>query len=288
MPLRDALSMRARLHVRWLSRAPRLLRAVSLRDFLTLERCATAPTMGKPRPVHPRSRGGLEVFVRPGTSDAEVFVAAFIGQFHRPPPTLVPRLIWDLGANVGLTMADLADAFPDAEIVGVEPYGPNSLLAERNVAPWRDRCRIVNAAVWPEDGTVALSPAVPRGQAGVRIEDGSGSTVAVSLDTMLRRFGPPDYVKMDIEGSEARVLKTNTSWASAVHCISVECHPPYTLAECERDLVRLGFVVTTLPQTSRRPAHDTAIGLRPERSRRAGDSAPALRPANDSESRARA
>jgi FkbM family methyltransferase len=270
MPLRDALPMRARLNLRWLRRAPSLLRAVSPQDFRTLSRCATAGAIGEPRAVRPRLLQGHEVFVRPGTSDAEVFVAAFVGRFHRPPPSVAPRLIWDLGSNIGLTMADLAYAFPDAEIVGVEPYEPNFRLAERNVARWGDRCRILHAAVWPHDGRVALSPAAPRGEAGVRIEDTSGSkpavsAPAVSLNTMLSRFGAPDYVKMDIEGSEARLLRANTLWASSVQCISVECHPPYTLAECERDLAMLGFVVATLPQTRGRRAHDTAIGIRPGR-----------------------
>jgi hypothetical protein len=65
---------------------------------------------------------------------------------------------------------------------------------------------------------------------------------AISLNTMLARFGGPvDYVKMDIEGSEREVLRTNTEWAAAVRSLKVEVHEPYTVGNCVRDLEALGF-----------------------------------------------
>jgi len=53
-----------------------------------------------------------------------------------------------------------------------------------------------------------------------------------------------------------------TEWSSSVRCISVECHPPYSLTSCVADLERLGFDTTTFPRTLRRRARDCVIGVR--------------------------
>jgi hypothetical protein len=50
-------------------------------------------------------------------------------------------------------------------------------------------------------------------------------------------------MKMDIEGAEREVLRRNTEWATKVLCLKVEVHPPYSLAECCRDLEVIGFRV---------------------------------------------
>jgi len=85
---------------------------------------------------------------------------------------------------------------------------------------------------------------------------------AVSLNTLLARRGPPDYVKVDVEGGERQLLNEATDWALCVRCISVECHPPYRLGDCVADLERLGFDTLALPQTLRRRARDCAVGVR--------------------------
>jgi hypothetical protein len=50
-----------------------------------------------------------------------------------------------------------------------------------------------------------------------------------------------DFLKMDIEGAEKRVLREHTDWASRVRCLKVECHDDYSREDCIRDLQRLGF-----------------------------------------------
>jgi FkbM family methyltransferase len=85
--------------------------------------------------------------------------ATFWGTFtrndHLPSPEVhAPRIIWDLGANIGLTVAHLAFRFPHARVLGVELDEENVALARRNVAPWADRCGVIHAAVWPSDGEV--------------------------------------------------------------------------------------------------------------------------------------
>jgi len=141
-------------------------------------------------------------------------------------------------------MRQMAAAFPRAKIVGVELDPDNAELARRNLAPIADRSELVEGAVWTEPGT--LTYGIPEtqvdGEDGFRVdEDGAGSAEAITLDDLLARFGPPDYVKMDIEGAEREVLRRNTGWASPIARIGVEYHRPYTPEDCEADLRTLGF-----------------------------------------------
>jgi len=55
----------------------------------------------------------------------------------------------------------------------------------------------------------------------------------VSMDTVLRALpagAVPDLVKIDIEGSEARLLASNIGWLDRVRSLIMEFH----LGECDR------------------------------------------------------
>jgi FkbM family methyltransferase len=151
--------------------------------------------------------------------------------------------IVDLGSNIGLTLADLAARHPRSKIVGVELDDGNAALAESNVEAWRDRCTVVRAAVWTDDGEITYE-LTPGREYAARIGQGGRSTRSISIGTLTAGLPAIDYLKMDIEGAEKHVLRANTGWAAKVACIKVETHPPYTRDDCTRDLTALGFTVT--------------------------------------------
>jgi FkbM family methyltransferase len=255
----------------------------SLRTYIRLTRIAQDEGPGG-RAVGLRLRplGGRRVLVRPSTSDVDTVWGTFARGNHRPPPELAGRPlrhILDLGANIGLTMADLAVRFPQARLVGVELDADNVRLARANIAPWGDRCEVVHGAVWtadteafyePQDGHTAghrvggVGPSSPAG--AVRVP-------AFSLNTLLARHAPGvrvDYLKMDVEGAECALLRENAEWAHRVECINVEVHHPYGTDECERDLRALGFETRTEPRywgfvIGVRNEHRKSGALRPRR-----------------------
>ncbi|HEV2060391.1 MAG TPA: FkbM family methyltransferase [Solirubrobacteraceae bacterium] len=217
-----------------------------------------------PATIGIRALDGRRVALRARTTDAEVAVATFAGRYHLPPPLAGPvESIWDVGANIGLTTAHLAQLHPHAQVVALEPHPANFACAQANTAEYAQRCVLLQRAAWTYDGTVGLE-----GESGP--EDGyrvsetraDGEVEAISFNTLLDRFGAPDYLKLDVEGGERALLNESTQWAASVRCISVECHPPYSLSECVSDLERLGFSTQALPQTLRRRARDCAIGVR--------------------------
>ena len=218
----------------------------SLRTFARLARAPVdEPVAAGPALARMRLRplGGQEVLVRPGTSDTGTVWGTFAREYHLPPAELgAPSTIWDLGANIGLTMAHFACLFPRARVLGIELDQDNVTLACRNVAAWADRCEVIHAAVWASDGEVRY-----RGWGGTSnyqvTGEAEGTPVrAVSLAGLVReRGGPVDYLKVDVEGAERELLRDGTGWAEAVRCLKVELHGDYGVEDCQGDLRRLGF-----------------------------------------------
>ena len=158
-----------------------------------------------------------------------------------PPDGFVPRTILNLGANIGSAIALCAAAFPDATVVGVEPDPDSAELCERNAKPYG--AKVICAAAWTDDGTVTINGSSP----GVmRISDRGVEVPAVSLDALVDEFGP-DFVTMDIEGTERDLLSRNTEWAAKVPCLNIEVHAPYTVEQCAGDLEFLGYDVSFKP-----------------------------------------
>ena len=206
---------------------------------------------------------GRPVYVREGTADVDTVWDVFVHGYHLPPARVQRRgvhLVWDLGANIGLTMADMALRWPEARVVGVELDAANAALARRNFEPWDDRAELIEAAVWAEDGE-GWYHRWPGATSAFHLheptpgEDPQGPVVqTLSLNTLLERTGGPvAFVKMDVEGAERALLTRNTEWAASVGCIKVEVHGDYSPDDCLLDLEALGF------SARRDRRHDAAV-----------------------------
>jgi FkbM family methyltransferase len=286
LPSRRELSDRLLASHRWedvRARLPfrlgRLVEGVALgADLASVRRWLGISATGPREVVELRLRQlhGERFRLRAGTADVWALPDTYLPPDHLPPPELDGeqiRLIWDLGANIGSSMAHMAVCYPHARIIGVELDADNAALCRENLAPWADRCELLHAAVWTRDGEVryqrdgldALS---------FRVQEDAGSAAAGdavspawSLDTLLRRSGEDavvDYVKMDVEGAEQQLLREHTGWAAQVRAIKVEVHEPYTPEACIEDLRRLGFSAQLDPGWRRRLGKPPVVGLRPE------------------------
>ena len=129
--------------------------------------------------------------------------------------------VWDVGANVGLfTFAAAFAAGPGGYVLAVEADGWLAELLQRSARtapPAYARVEVLSAAVSDVPGTAELCIA-RRGRAGNHLRNVSGSTQtggarevrqvpAVTLDSLLDRFPPPDLIKVDAEGAELLILR---------------------------------------------------------------------------------
>ena len=173
------------------------------------------------------------MLVRPGTMDAITLWDVFHEKFHMPLGKLeCDGWIISLGANVGYATAHLAHQFPNANIVAVELDQENAMMAEKNTALLRDRCHIVNAAVWVTDdeeisyGGDDVHDLSIISERVDKVSQKKAKTVTIQRLMSDFNIDTVDYLKMDIEGAEAELMNGDTSWLEHVRAINIEIHSP--------------------------------------------------------------
>jgi FkbM family methyltransferase len=204
-----------------------VLRAANHRGMLVTESVEVRP----PALRHP-------VVVRmQKSSDPHVFDQIFVESEFAVLDRLreAPRLVLDLGANVGFASALFLNMFPNAFVLAVEPDPDNARRCMDNLAPYGSRARVVVGAVWPTPGRLVLSRGTFRDgkewSTEVR-QAGDGETPDVTawdIPGLLALCPSPsiDLLKIDIEGSEQALFSTGTEgWLQHVRNICVELHGP--------------------------------------------------------------
>ncbi len=179
---------------------------------------------------------GQVVWLRPRSRDLAAF--DFIEERHHLPIDIGSPIehIAVLGANIGLLLVDLAARHPAARLLGVEPDAENLTLAHRNVAPLGDRCSLVEAGVWYEDGELELS--WTQDAWGLDIAgntdpgDRRGDTHVVQVveaGALLDRFTrgrPLDYLLINIESAWYELLR-HGAWTRNVRSLKIEIQDHY-------------------------------------------------------------
>lgn len=156
------------------------------------------------------------------------------------------RTGWDIGANEGQSVDRmLANGF--GRVIAVEPAIESFRILERE---WGadSRVTLLNEAVSDKAGAVSLSvrmtpmgggqlvsPELPQeGWHGKEMYQREVS--CTTLDDLAERFGRPDFIKIDTEGSEERILH-GAVWLTAGQCDwLVEVHSPELMNACQHIL----------------------------------------------------
>lgn len=213
-----------------------------MRGAMSLAR--TLLPSGGPRHERAIDLGTGKLLLRPGTTDAanlrEVFFegsydlnkfkhSARAHAFYRRLLAAGKRpFILDCGAYIGLSTRYLAEVFPQADIVAVEPSLPNYRLLEKNVAG-RSRIRALHAAVGRAGTTVKIdNPAHPK-FVGFTVSacppSDPEALQSLSVSDLLPNDGErvPFIVKLDVQGAERDVFASH-DWLARVPIVLIELH----------------------------------------------------------------
>lgn len=174
--------------------------------------------------------GRDRLLIRNKTSDVPTFEQIFLDEDYKIDfGKLNPRLIIDAGANVGYASIYLANKFPTATILAVEPEKNNFELLKKNIQGF-PTIKAIQSAIWNEDTYLHV---IDNGQGawGFTVEstkpDTPGAFKATTIGTLLHDsgFAEIDILKMDIEGAEKEVFSSNYQpWLGHVKAMIVELH----------------------------------------------------------------
>jgi FkbM family methyltransferase len=198
-----------------------------------------------------RVRGGVTLRYRLNRGDMQSLREVWIDEVYRLPFDVAPKLLVDLGANIGLSSVWLARQYGCTTIVAIEPSPENARLARMNLELNNIKAEVVEAAVGASDGTVFFSD---EQDSNVGHVASSGRPVRqVSMKSVLEGLGAGaviDLIKMDIEGGEGPLLEATAdlAWLGRVRSIIAETH---------RDIIDMPALVRTLESQGFRylPAH---------------------------------
>lgn len=135
-----------------------------------------------------------------------------------------PILI-DCGAHVGLVSLRWRQLFPSASITAIEADPEIGILLEANLASAGfENVRVIKKAVWVDDNGVKFNQS-GLDNGNVDLNGKSGITVA-SVDLASIIAEEVDFLKMDIEGAEYKVLQrlSDTKKLSNISRIVIEFH----------------------------------------------------------------
>jgi FkbM family methyltransferase len=164
---------------------------------------------------------GRDIFYRSGTADPFVLYQVLLKGGKKAeyylPRGFRPRVILDIGSNIGASIIYFHEKFPDANIFGFEPHPDTFRILQQNVGHLRG-VTIFNYGLGATDQRIAVrADQVNFGAFNTRggFKDRGHPAIPVEcdvrrLDTVLREIGiaQVDLIKIDCEGAEADVFST--------------------------------------------------------------------------------
>lgn len=151
--------------------------------------------------------------------------------------------VWDIGANVGLYT--LLASRKAARVIAVEPLPDNIRYLEKHLRLNRiTNVEVLDAAVGQECGRQSFCIGENRsvghlGEEGLEVE-------VVTLDLLCAKNGPPDVIKIDVEGAEFLVLLGAKHCLAAKPTIFLATHSTSLADKCSSFLASAGYAKKTI------------------------------------------
>lgn len=170
------------------------------------------------------------LLIRKGTTDVKVFEQVYVDRLHEVESVVDPQLIVDGGAHIGCVTVFLAQKFPRATILAIEPDAANFELLRRNVAAYSNVTPI-RAALWSQPAVLAVrNPNAPSWEFQMHpaSRGDSDKVLGLSVAEILKwtEASRIDLLKLDIEGAERELFAVPgcEAWIERVRQLHIELH----------------------------------------------------------------
>ena len=169
------------------------------------------------------------IFLRPNQSDPLVFRQIFLDHDSDIELDPAPQCIIDGGANIGLASVLLANRYPNARIIAVEPDPENYRLACRNCAPY-PHVRVICGGIWTKTALLKIENPTAESWA-FTVREAEASDIDTFQGYTIRdlmahaEMHTVDLLKLDVEGTEADLFSDpDTAWIAQVRVLVIEIH----------------------------------------------------------------
>lgn len=180
---------------------------------------------------------GHPFYYRAGSSDTWIILEVLMtrpeeSEYWLPDPIERPRVILDIGGNIGCTAVYFARQYPEAMIHSFEPDPHNFELLRMNTTPYQN-IKIYNVGLGDSDQELPLGStedSINHGAKTLLIErHRAESSKCVSVRNayvFLTELGitNPDIIKIDTEGYEYPILKSLKPTVSQAQWVFGELH----------------------------------------------------------------
>jgi FkbM family methyltransferase len=143
---------------------------------------------------------------------------------------VIPRVIVDAGANIGMTIIYFKASNPESHIWALEPDDDNFEMARKNIELNSLPSIILNkAALWPTKQRLQLvNDFRDKKDWSLRVEESKdGNISSFTPGEIISQLGSEiDFFKIDIEGGESNLFSSSSdlSWLTSVKMIAMEIH----------------------------------------------------------------
>jgi FkbM family methyltransferase len=168
----------------------------------------------------------------------------------------------DIGAHVGVFVAQVATRYPHARVIAVEPSPRARGYLRRNVAANRlNNVRIVASACGGERRRAVLQVRHPEMMSTLYGDDGAAEPVSVDVQTLEQLFDEHNVercglIKLDCEGAEYEIFRgASPGTLQRIQRIAMEAHIGTSAGDPDElaGLLRAaGFVVKAIPSVDGR------------------------------------
>lgn len=153
--------------------------------------------------------------------------------------------VWDIGANVGFYT--LLASRKASRVIAIEPLPDNIGYLERHLRLNSLRnVEIVAAAVGRECGRQSFS--IGENRSVGHLGTGSLKVDVITLDSLYAKYGPPDVIKIDVEGAEHSVLEGAQQCLAASPVVFLATHSPQLADQCCALLRSIGYEFSQIEQ----------------------------------------
>lgn len=173
------------------------------------------------------SLSGFTVHYKRPYEVLHTFEEIFVTEIYKFKSKNAAPVIIDCGSNIGISLLYFKSLFPEAKILAFEPDSENFKLLKKNIEQNSlKNIFLFQKAVWINDNGVVFEE---KGSEGSRVADQMESqrgtrVETVRFSTLLQNEDSIDFLKMDIEGAEYKVILDCEPYLSNIEFMFIEYH----------------------------------------------------------------